>query len=76
MNNKLERELNKVQNDLRSKIKLNNTFSPEEVALVAGVDLEYWTENVTAEDLYNYIDSEDYMDVAEFASEEENEQKQ
>ncbi|PAE17906.1 immunity protein imm6 [Virgibacillus sp. 7505] len=37
-----------------------------------------WLEgrNVTAEDLYNYIDSEDYMDVAEFASEEESEQKQ
>lgn len=47
MNNNLERELQKVQNDLRSKIKLNNTFSSEEVVLVAGVDFAYWTEDNT-----------------------------
>lgn len=37
-----------------------------------------WLEggDITAEDLYNYIDSDDYMDVAELVIEEEGEQKQ
>lgn len=40
----LEKELNDIQNGLRERIDLSNRFQLEEINLVAGVDLAYWSE--------------------------------
>lgn len=38
-------EFSKIQYDLLSKVKLENTFQTEEIKLIAGVDLAYWNKN-------------------------------
>ncbi|WP_242274645.1 endonuclease V [Bacillus cereus group sp. BfR-BA-01310] len=45
MNNAFENELNIMQNQLASKISLQNSFRLDEIQLVAGVDIAYWSES-------------------------------
>ena len=45
MNNTLEEKLNTIQNTLRTKIDLKNKFQLDEINLVAGVDIAYWSDN-------------------------------
>ena len=44
MNNIFEKDLNIIQNDLKAKIDLKNRIQLEEIDLVAGVDIAYWSE--------------------------------
>ncbi len=45
MNNTLEEKLNTIQSTLRTKIDLNNKFQLDEINLVAGVDIAYWSDH-------------------------------
>jgi deoxyribonuclease V len=45
MSNTFENELNIIQNQLASKISLQNSFRLDEIQLVAGVDIAYWSES-------------------------------
>ncbi|MED1568066.1 endonuclease V [Bacillus paramycoides] len=45
MSNAFENELNIIQNQLVSKISLQNSFRLDEIQLVAGVDIAYWSES-------------------------------
>ena len=45
MNNTLEEKLNTIQSTLRTKIDLNNEFQLDEINLVAGVDIAYWSDH-------------------------------
>lgn len=45
MDQDMQQEFIRIQEELLSKISLDNSFSIDEVSLVAGVDLAYWTMN-------------------------------
>ena len=45
MNNTLEEKLNTIQSTLRTKIDLKNKFQLDEINLVAGVDIAYWSDH-------------------------------
>ncbi|KSU82096.1 Endonuclease V [Fictibacillus enclensis] len=45
MDNKVEEKLNVIQHQLRKKIHCENNFSLDELKLVAGVDIAYWSDN-------------------------------
>ncbi len=45
MDNKLKEKLNTIQNNLKTKINLKNTFKLDEITTVAGVDIAYWSDN-------------------------------
>ncbi|MCM3003624.1 endonuclease V [Priestia koreensis] len=47
MNNHSERQLRAIQDEYREKISLHNTFEKQQLALVAGVDIAYWTNEET-----------------------------
>ena len=44
MDNTLKNKLNTIQNSLRTKICLKNKFQLDEINLVAGVDIAYWSD--------------------------------